>query len=155
MYPNLPVFIPIPIVADINVGRTKVTGTATVNRYATGPSFMELRQLAIFNAVSSVDADFLINIMYAVERNMRPARTTVTVTGYPATYVNFRQITPQLKDLLNIELGEDSVNDNILVPSILPVRPIQAQPPPVPAQPRQPAPPPPPSNPHIFRPVGL
>lgn len=74
-----------PTIADLNVSTVKVTGTASGSSYQSG----NVRSVAVANALDKVNADILIEPQYeAVTSN---GQVTITVTGYPATYKNFRK----------------------------------------------------------------
>ena len=79
-----------PVLADLNVRNTKVTGTATAS---TGNSLDAVKNLALKEALTSAKADLLVEPTYEVQRN--GSNTTVTITGFPATYMDFRTATTQ------------------------------------------------------------
>jgi hypothetical protein len=73
-----------PVIADLDVKNTKVT--ESVN----GPSkdLEKLKVEAVNKAVKTAAADLLVEPVYEVEGTGR--NVVVTVTGFPATYKNFR-----------------------------------------------------------------
>jgi len=79
----------LPVIADLDVSPTKITGTAS----GLNSTIQLLRVRAINNALSTNNADVLLEprFSFIISRN----RTTVTVTGFPASYKNFRSITEQ------------------------------------------------------------
>jgi hypothetical protein len=87
-----------PVVADLEVSEHKVTGTAQANR---GHSLEAIRNNAVADALKKADADVLIEPVFESVTNW--GITTVTVTGFPGTYTNFRQATEN--DIYVLETG--------------------------------------------------
>jgi len=79
----------IPVIADLDVSQTKIRGTAS----GSSDTMQLLRVRAINNALSTNDADVLLEPRFSFDTT--GSRTTVTVTGFPASYKNFRHITEQ------------------------------------------------------------
>lgn len=77
-----------PVIADLDVREQKVTGTATGRKSAANT----VKKLALANALETSHADVLVAPVY--ELVTKGGRTTATVTGFPATYSNFRHATP-------------------------------------------------------------
>ena len=77
-----------PVIADLDVREQKVQGTATGRKSATNA----VKKLALANALETSHADVLVAPVY--ELVSKGGRTTATVTGFPATYSNFRHATP-------------------------------------------------------------
>ena len=80
-----------PLVVDLNVSETRVRGTFT-GTSTTNTNLQTLKDLAIENALSTVNADILLEPRFNVTTNTTGEFTEiiVVVTGYPATYRNFR-----------------------------------------------------------------
>jgi len=76
-----------PVIADLDVQDKKVRGTATGPR----SSAEWVRNMALVNAIKAANADVLVAPVYEMETVRR--QTTVTVTGFPATYKDFRSAT--------------------------------------------------------------
>ena len=87
----------LPVVADLNVREEKVSATVTGS---TSGSTKELRDLALAEALEKAGADVLVEPVF--ESESTGTRITITVTGYPATYENFRQATHDDIGLLQI-----------------------------------------------------
>ena len=83
---------------DLDVKQTKVT--ATVNRKL-GSNIEAVKAEAVSVAVKNAQADVLVEPTYAIVSNR--STTTVTVSGFPATYKNFKDIT--LEDVPLIKAG--------------------------------------------------
>lgn len=99
--------VQLPVVAELVVKETKVSGSA---RTASGQSVETVRNNAIANALKSANADVLIEPIFEVETNR--GGTTVTVTGFPGNYVNFRDATPDDVPLLDMGiLQKATVNE--------------------------------------------
>jgi hypothetical protein len=96
----------IPTVADLDVQSEKVQGTfsgkAVKNKESKKLDFNEeaCKNLAVINALEKSGADILIEPRFTVDKV--GAAIMVTVTGYPATYKNFRSMTPKDTSLLQV-----------------------------------------------------
>lgn len=77
-----------PVVADLDVAEKKVTGTAS---NSSSISLKKIENNAIYDALSKSNADILIEPRFTTE--IKKGVTTITVTGYPAIYKNFRPLT--------------------------------------------------------------
>mgnify|MGYP000441956279 CR=1 FL=1 len=91
-----PTVIQKPVVADLDVKETKVSGTATAKRSV---PVEEVKQMAVADALTTSNADVLVEPRYEITKDFRS--TTVTVTGYPATYTNFRPM--EIQDTMFID----------------------------------------------------
>ena len=85
-----PGIVHLPVLADLNVKPTKVTGTATALLKPPTITTVSIKQEAIANALAKVNGDILIEPFYRIETIGK--QYTVTVSGYPATYKNFRMM---------------------------------------------------------------
>ena len=79
-----------PVIVDLEVKQTKVT--ATVNGKL-GSNIEVLKAEAVSAAVKNAQADVLVEPTYTIVSNR--GTSTVTVSGFPATYKNFRDIKPE------------------------------------------------------------
>jgi hypothetical protein len=85
-----------PTLADLDVKESKVTGTFS----SKAPfNFEVVKQEAVANALRTVNADLLVEPKY--ESTVTTSSITVTVTGYPAFYKNFRAM--KAEDLILLE----------------------------------------------------
>ena len=90
-----PTVIQKPVVADLIVSETKVTGTFS----STGRTTVNTaKKMAIADALNKAKADVLVEPQYEITKSFM--RVDVTVKGYPANYKNFRPMEP--KDTLFI-----------------------------------------------------
>lgn len=87
-----------PVIVDLDVKQNKVT--ATVNGKL-GSNIEALKAEAVSVAVKNAQADVLVEPTYTIVSNR--GTSTVTVSGFPATYKNFRDIT--LEDVPLIKAG--------------------------------------------------
>lgn len=87
-----------PVIVELDVKQTKVTATATAKM---GSAIEALKAEAVSIAIKNAGADVLVEPSYTVVSNSRTS--TVTVTGFPATYKNFRDI--KLEDVPLIKAG--------------------------------------------------
>lgn len=88
-----------PVLVDLDVSNEKVSGNA--EGYST--SVNALKQQAISNATKLANCDVLIEPRFETET--KGNSTLVTVTGYPARYVNFRPLRPE--DVALITTGHE------------------------------------------------
>jgi hypothetical protein len=97
----------IPVTADLDVQSTKVQGVYSdrVKKISLDEHVEGVKKMALHNALEKAGADVLIEPMYSIDvvSGARWATVTVRVTGYPATYKNFRSATLKDKELLEIE----------------------------------------------------
>jgi hypothetical protein len=87
-----------PVLVDLEVEEIKVSGTAT-RPSSTG--FEMIKQEAVARALEKVNADVLVEPTFKTKT--ANGQTTADVTGFPATYKNFRTI--QEKDIKLLEAG--------------------------------------------------
>jgi len=88
-----------PTIVDLDIKNIKIGGTASSKkRYIT---INVLKINAVSDALATSNADVLIEPKFEVE--IKGNNKKVTVTGYPATYKNFRPITKE--DLELVEVG--------------------------------------------------
>lgn len=77
-----------PVIVDLDVKPNKVSGTATGKKEV---PIENVRQSAIADAVKSANADVLVEPRF--ETTITSSNKTIVVSGYPANYKNFRQMT--------------------------------------------------------------
>ncbi len=87
-----------PVIVELDVKQTKVT--ATVNGKL-GSNIETLKSEAVSAAVKNAGADVLVEPTYTIVSGR--GTSTVTVTGFPATYKNFRDI--RIEDVPLIKAG--------------------------------------------------
>ena len=87
-----------PVVAQLDVKETKVTGTA---RSSQNMTVRDVRNNAVANALKVANADILIEPVFETET--KQGVTSVTVTGFPGTYTNFRPAT--IEDVPLLDMG--------------------------------------------------
>ncbi len=85
-----------PIMADLEVQSTKVSGTFTTNHASWSSSEDAIVRNAIFQALNSVKADVLVGMQYQITEVRSSTGSlvekTAVVTGYPAFYRNIRPL---------------------------------------------------------------
>lgn len=86
-----------PVIVDLEVRETKVTGLAE----SKSESLSVIKNNAVANAMKNARADVFVEPKF--ETTTIGGNTTVTVTGFPATYKNFRPI--KVDDLKLLEAG--------------------------------------------------
>jgi hypothetical protein len=95
----------LPVVADLDIGAEKVTGVATASTKS--ESVEVTKSYAIIDAIDKAKADVLVAPQYVVTKKEKLIH--VTVTGFPATYVNFRALS--LEEIPLIRSGDSVVVD--------------------------------------------
>lgn len=78
-----------PIIVDLEVRETKVTG---IGEGKTNENIEVIKQEAIANANKAANADVLVEPVFEFTYT-GTTRVSATVTGYPANYKNFRHAT--------------------------------------------------------------
>lgn len=86
-----------PVIADLDVKQQKVSSTATFSQVK---SMANVRNEVIRKALKENNADVLVEPSF--ESVTKNGKTELTVTGWPASYKNFRQI--EEKDLKLLEV---------------------------------------------------
>jgi hypothetical protein len=86
-----------PVLVDLDVKGTRVTGMANG---LTNKNLEMVKQDAVADALKKADADILVEPKF--ETAIRNGHISVTVTGFPATYKNFRSITAEDVELLAV-----------------------------------------------------
>ena len=87
-----------PVIVELDVKQSKVTATVSGKL---GSNVETLKAEAVSAAVKNAAADVLIEPTYTIVTNR--GASTVTVSGFPATYKNFRDI--RIEDVPLIKAG--------------------------------------------------
>lgn len=96
-----------PTVADLNVSPTKISHVEIFDNdikdesLATSSQLEYMKNYTLARAVQQNNADVLVGPLFDVETIMDGDRIKITVTGYPATYVNFRKVNEEDLKLLD------------------------------------------------------
>ena len=90
-----------PVLVDMDVTEKKVTGVATLTE---NPALELVKQHAVADAIKKANCDVLIEPTYITETT--GDRVTAFVTGFPATYKNFRSIKAEDVPLLQVGLTQ-------------------------------------------------
>jgi len=83
------------VLVDLKVSETKVTGKA-MGKITAGA---QVNQQAVAAALKAAGADVLVEPVYSTETS--GSTITVTVVGFPATYINFRPLKAKDLKLIN------------------------------------------------------
>lgn len=97
-----------PTLVDLDVKETRVIGTAISQQ---GELLENVKELAISNALKQSNADVLVDPKFETET--KGGKTTVTVTGFPASYINFRPLKEEDTKFISIDNAQ---NDKTNVP---------------------------------------
>jgi hypothetical protein len=89
-----------PVIGELEVDIEKVSGS--VERSGRVTNIDPLKILAMNDAIKIAGADILVEPTFEIVSEN--SKTTVTVTGYPASYTNFRSIT--MDDVPLLEVGQ-------------------------------------------------
>lgn len=106
--------IPNQLMVDLEVVGVKSTGTSS-GKNKLFP-LETIKQNAIADALKKTDSDVLIEPIFTVETFS--TNVTVSVTGFPAKYVNFRTLSPKDTTLLNVAYKYNDKNKFIKVNQI-------------------------------------
>jgi hypothetical protein len=90
-----------PTIVDLEVKEVRVTGTSNSSKQVTVES---LKTEAVSNALQTANADVLIEPKFDIE--LKGSNKKVTVTGFPATYKNFRPITHDDVQLFDVGIAQ-------------------------------------------------
>lgn len=99
-----------PTVAELRVSSSKISHQVTVkNRYSLkeisnygdSPKMVYLQKLALTQAAQKYDADVIVAPSYSITTSEDLKNITVTVTGYPANYINFHSATAEEMDIIS------------------------------------------------------
>ena len=86
-----------PVIADLDVKEEKISATSSFNKVE---SMESARNEVLRKALKSANADVLVEPSY--ESITKNGKTELTVYGWPATYKNFRQVTEEDIQFLEI-----------------------------------------------------
>lgn len=100
-----------PVMADLEVKDLKVSATA--EKYD-GSSLEIVKHEAVSNALKIANAHILIEPTY--ETIIRGGRVSVTVTGFPGIYKNFKLIKAEDVPLLNVRIIQDNSQNDYIIP---------------------------------------
>jgi len=90
-----------PVLVDLDVKETKVSGVATLSD---NPALDLVKQHAVADAIKKASCDVLVEPTYLTETT--GDRVTATVTGFPGTYKNFRSIKAEDVPLVQVGLTQ-------------------------------------------------
>ena len=97
-----------PLMADLDISKEKVKGTATMGfSSGIGAPIEECKRSAIGNALISSDADVLIEPFYIIETT--ESSVTVMVSGFPAKYKNFRKDVEKMQAINAASVNQTTV----------------------------------------------
>ncbi len=91
----------IPVVADLNVKQEKVSASIEFQ----GSVTKALKDRVIAEALKKSNSDILIEPNFEIEKGVS---SKITVTGFPASYKNFRNATKEDLELLKIGIIQKS-----------------------------------------------
>jgi hypothetical protein len=97
-----------PVLADLNVTGPKVTGMADYSGATNSVGYV--KGLAVADALKNSNADVLVEPSFDIKitPELFVADIKVTVTGYPATYKNFRSATAADSTIIKMSLTSSS-----------------------------------------------
>lgn len=108
-----PTFIS-PTIADLDISSTKVVESETydntlsyydvdnLNKGNGSATLDYLKNLTISKVVKKHNADVIVAPIFDVKTSDDAKKIIITVTGYPATYKNFRMVTPADAEALRV-----------------------------------------------------
>ena len=81
-----------PVLVDLDVKVTKVSTTST-GYLSKSTKLEDIKAQAVADVVKQASADVLVEPVFEI--SITGKRVTITVTGFPGTYKNFRSITAE------------------------------------------------------------
>ena len=90
-----------PTIVDLDVNGAKVSGRAVAKF---GENIEDVKILLVAEVLRKANADVLVEPRYAFETVNN--ETTISVSGYPATYKNFRPIKEEDLKLINLGISQ-------------------------------------------------
>ncbi len=91
-----------PTMADLEISSTKVIENVTydntltaydIRNYENSPAIAYMKSLAVSKVVQKYNADVMVAPIFDIKTSDDFMTITVTVSGYPATFKNFRKMT--------------------------------------------------------------
>ncbi len=112
-----------PVIADLEVSPTRITHIEReafkdieLDEVTTSESYIEnFKKIALSKAAKAHDADLLVGSMIDVQTI--DERLVITITGFPAKYVNFRKATIQDANLIRSSYIFGGSNNDVIVDS--------------------------------------
>lgn len=87
-----------PVIVDLEVSKMKANGSATAS---SGNSIDVVKNMAVAAVLKATAADLLVEPTFEIQK--KAGKTIVTVTGFPATYKDFRPA--RLEDIPLLDAG--------------------------------------------------
>lgn len=94
-----------PIIADLDISNTKITVAETydntishrdINNIEDSPTIEYLKNYTVSKAVKKHNADIITAPIFDIKTSENYDKIEVTVSGYPANYINFKNLNPQI-----------------------------------------------------------
>jgi hypothetical protein len=99
----------VPLVADLKVSETRIIYAERINVKVNTKTEQEInaiaqkeKQTVIYNAIAANKADVLVAPIVEIQTDANNY-LVISVTGYPATYQNYRNATPEDKWIMEAE----------------------------------------------------
>jgi hypothetical protein len=98
-----------PTTADLNVSPDRITHTETFSHQKRENDFdvRYAKEYTLSSAMMKYKADVIVGALYNITTSEDASQVTVTITGYPANYVNFRKTTSEDSILLSVTTPSD------------------------------------------------
>lgn len=90
----------LPMTSQLNVSETKVSATVTVGKNDVKKSKKMMEDWAVSEALKKIGGDILLEPRYEYDYKNN-VLVSVTVSGYPATFSNFRPMTMEDAETIN------------------------------------------------------
>ena len=110
----------IPTIADLQVSSMKISHQVNVkntfslkelSNFGESPKMVHLEKLAATEAAQKYEADVIVAPSYTIATSSDFKTLTITVTGYPANYTNFRSATAA-----DMEIIKSNPDGSMVVP---------------------------------------
>ena len=108
----------LPTVAELQVTPTKISFQMTyknnlslkdISEFSASPKVQYMIKLTLNKAAEKYDADLIVAPNYSIATSEDFKNVTVSITGYPATYANFRTATAADMEMIKNGTGGTSV----------------------------------------------
>lgn len=106
--------ITVPLLSQLQVSSSAVSATMVVDKHNKLP-INSIKSHVVEQALSTVDADLLFDPKFTITYKKQKV-TSISVTGYPAEYLSFRNYQPSDSILLNSKMADKGVVYRLVTP---------------------------------------
>ncbi len=110
-----------PLISDVSVSGTRITFEQVFDNHPLGSSkhrrdlnekdIEHMKTYTMAQAAFTYHADIIVYPVFALKTSKDASTITVTITGYPASYTNFRNATMEDFELINASEMKDYIGE--------------------------------------------